>query len=491
MVNLVITLLNHSRLSFWRSKTLDRSLATAIFTWLMIGMVLMYALALGFMLPKILANVAPDTNPVSLVNSLLFFYWLIEVILRLVWQRNVTLNAQYYLTQNIPRQALTHYMLLKRWGNLFLLLALLIFGPFAVRQVAPLYDAQTAWLWLGFILLTSFWLHHLVIALQQYSQGKMILPLLLGATLFGVIYLDAQGYFKLTAISEQAMTIVMGNPVLILPLAALVAASYYLDFWLVKNNLSLDSLPQDTAVAGAGISQWVTGLTGYGIIGQLVSLELRLIWRNRRARTMAYMSIFLSLYFLFFITRTTNVAGVFLLFATGAFMINYGQLLFSWESRYFDFLLTRNFSMQTYLKAKLALLVGANTVLLLFNGLILAIIRPSLLPDMASWYLLNSGFFVYLHIAFTMLSAKRIDANARAMFNYEGMNAGQFLIFIPYFLVVGGIFSLVAWLSEETWRWLVVAAPGLLGLLFYRSITGWLAHQFSKRKYKISDGFRE
>ena len=118
---MICKLITHSWLAFWRSKTLSRSLATTIFTWFMMGLIMLYALGLGVMLPKIISNISPEKDSISILNGFLIFYWMSELLFRIIFQRNVTINIQYYLTQRISGYTLANFMLLKSWVNLFLL----------------------------------------------------------------------------------------------------------------------------------------------------------------------------------------------------------------------------------------------------------------------------------------------------------------------------------------------------------------------------------
>ena len=488
------TLLAHSWLSFWRSKTLTRSLTTTIFTWFMMGLIMLYALGLGIMLPKVLTNISPDRNPIDLLNSLLFFYWMNELLFRLIFQRNVTLNIQYYLTQRISGYALAHFMLLKSWVNLFLLITLLLFAPFAFGKIVSTYGPTSGWIWFGFLFAISLFLHHFVVALHQLTKGRSLLPLVLGASILIMGYLNIAGYVNFTFLTDKLMTLVLANPLMILGPLLLSAILYFYVLRLIVGNLYLDHLPEKIKVASANLSRWVIYLNSHGTIGQLIALELRLIWRNKRPRSVMVMGVVMMVYFMFILMREDSpgfMKGVILLLATGIFMINYGQLLFSWESNHFDFTMTRNFKIKTYLSAKFFLFLGFNTFLIILIGIGLVFIDTALITDLFVWYLVNSGFYAFIFIWGATLGPKSLNANARAMFNYEGMNAFQFIVIIPYLLLPMGMVLLLNSSIGETWTSLLMASIGLLGLIFYKLIISSITEGFLKRKHKILHGFRD
>lgn len=490
---MIITLLKHSSLAFWRSNTLGRSLFTTIFTYVMIFLIMLYVLGLGLLLERLLNEFAPANDVIATLHGLLVFYWMVELIARLVLQKNISLNIQYYLTQNVPRTSLVHFMLIKSLKNLFLLITFLLFTPFAFNVVAKDYGLATGLRWLLFMGLISLVMHYLTIAIQQFTKGNLLMPLFLVLGLLGTIYLNVIGVVDFTAYSSQITAVTLNEPLWLALPVFVVAVLYYLDFRIVLNNLSLESLPQRVSQAGSGISYWVNYLNSYGLTGQLVALELRLIWRNKRPRTLMLSALFMMLYFIFFLFRLENSAfvGAFLLISTGAFMVNYGQLMFSWESGYYDFILTRSISAKEYLSGKFVLFLIFNTMGLVVMAILLIFINTSLLKDLMIWYLINSGMFIYIFIWGTMLGPKPIDVNARAMFNYEGINAFQFLVILPYFLLPLGTAYLMSLSIGEIGRDIALMTIGLTGLMFYKPIIKRLAIRLNNRKYKISNGFRE
>ena len=74
----------------------------------------------------------------------------------------------------------------------------------------------------------------------------------------------------------------------------------------------------------------------FGTVGALVTLELRLLWRNECPKYMTLLSLFFMAYGLIDLPRRNGTfsdsIGVMIgvgIFLTGAFMINYGQFLIS------------------------------------------------------------------------------------------------------------------------------------------------------------------
>ncbi len=491
---MIFTLLNHSWQSFWRSKSLGRSLGATIFTWVMMGLMLLYVVVLGYMLEDLLVKLKPDEEPINLLNGYLLFYWMFELILRIVFQKNVTLHIQYYLTQRISRNLLAHFMLLKSWANLFLFISMLLFSRFAFSTVANSYNVNTDWLWFEFILLVSFCLHHLVIFIHQKTKGKAIVPFLLSVICIVLIYANYMGLVDVTFITQQMMISVIKSPVLITLPVLISIGLYFYNHRLIRENLSLDTLPQNVIKAGSGVSNWVSYLSSFGIIGQLIAVELRLIWRNKRPRMALIMGPLMVVYFYIFLDkepRSIEMVQIVMLIATGAITINYGQFLFSWESKYFDWIVTRRFTMEEYLKSKFYILSGFNTISLIVCGVTLFFIDVTLFDKLILWYFVNTGIFTYMFIWIALFGSKRIDSNASAMFNYEGIKASQFLMIIPYIaLPIGGIYLIDSNIGEG-YGILILGGIGVIGVVMLNPIIRAISRLFLKRKYKILVGLRD
>jgi len=101
----------------------------------------------------------------------------------------------------------------------------------------------------------------------------------------------------------------------------------------------------------------------FGTVGALVTLELKLLWRNKRPKYMTLLSLFFMAYGLIGLPRRNGTfsdsIGVMIgvgIFLTGAFMINYGQFLISWESAYFDRIMSGKIDLNDYILAKSTLL---------------------------------------------------------------------------------------------------------------------------------------
>ena len=264
------------------------------------------------------------------------------------------------------------------------------------------------------------------------------------------------------------------------------------DRFLLKNLYLEDIVGKNKKKEGAEY----TFLNRFGTIGELVGLDIKLILRNKRPRSVAMITVLFLFYgFIFYKPEYINkgwwgfllMGGVFL---TGLFISNYGQFLFAWQSAHFDGLMAGNLSIKTYIKSKFVLFTAVCTVVLLLTSLY-GLMTWKLLVIQLAGYLYNVGIHTVIAVYFATRSYKAIDIGKGATFNYQGMGAEKWL----YSLVVFVVPLLIYWPFALLFNaWAGIAAISILGLASFLLQDWWvdvLTKEFFKRKYKILTGFRE
>ena len=229
--------------------------------------------------------------------------------------------------------------------------------------------------------------------------------------------------------------------------------------------------------------------------GELIGLDIKLILRNKRPRSIGMLTVIFLFYgFLFY--KPEFIAGEkwgFLLFGavfiTGLFIINYGQFLFAWQSAHFDGLMAGNLAIKTYIKSKFVLFTAVCTVTLLLTSLYGLLSWKILVLQLAA-YLYNVGIHTVITVYFATRSYKAIDISRGSAFNYQGMGAEKWIYSIVVFLLPMAIY----WPFSFINAWAGVIALGVLGLISFLLQDWWidiLTKEFFKRKYNILTGFRE
>jgi hypothetical protein len=224
-------------------------------------------------------------------------------------------------------------------------------------------------------------------------------------------------------------------------------------------------------------------------------LDLRLLWRNKRTKTLFYMSPVFLLYGLIFYTDPKfNMAGgfpVFIgIFMTGGIMISYLNYCFSYESNHFDTILANYTDYKQYIRAKYLFAVAICSISF-FLTIPYGLYGKHILLINTATFLYNIGFLSFTMLFISTYSTKRIDMTRSASFNYQGMGASNWLSMLPGFLLP----VLILWPFNHykipLAGYTLIAVIGLAGLVLNRQLLDIVTRQFMKRRYVMAKGFRE
>lgn len=232
----------------------------------------------------------------------------------------------------------------------------------------------------------------------------------------------------------------------------------------------------------------------FGDLAPFLQLDLRLILRNKRAKSTLTLSFIMLFYGLLFYNNPRYENSMMLIFVgifiTGIFTINFGQFIPAWDSGYYSMLMSQRISFKLYLNAKATLMYISIVVLALLSTPYAYFGWKILLINLAC-ALYNIGINVPLLLYFGSFNKKRIDLDKSPMFNYQGTGVAQWLVTIPLI----GMPLLIWWLlSKFIDSNLATIGLGLFGLVGYflkNIIINEIAKAYQKRKYLMIDGFKE
>lgn len=486
------TLFDHSWKESFRSPVWAKNALANIFLGLAAVMLVVYAIMAGFGIAFGLDEILPDKDPVRLVNSALLYYFFSEFLIRFFLQNLPVLSIQPYLHLPIKKSVFLNFMLRKSQLSIFNLLAILLFAPTAIFRVGKEYGIVTGLLWLVMIVSLALTIHFLGILFKKKLNDK---PNLLLAMVIVFGSLGALDYFQiisLSSISEQLFSAVLTQPAFAAIPVVLWILCYRLNYnYLIKNTYpeEISTKKNKTSVVGD-----FSFLKRFGRIGELIALELKLIIRHKRPRNTLFLSGFLLFYGLIFYTTDNfkELNGIFLvagIFVTGAFFINHGQFLLSWESGYFDFVLIRKVKLRQYIESKYYMFVAACTIAFVASLGYAYFGLEIILFNLAA-YLFNIGINIPLVMRIAMFSPKKIDLNKGAAFNYEGVGAAQFLIALPVLGLPYLFYGPMAIFGYSDYGLILVGLVGLIGFLLRNTTIDYLTKSLTENRHKIAAGFR-
>ena len=451
-------------------------------------------LFLGFSAKSLLLEYFPDEDPVIKFNGFLFYFMGMDLLTRFQIQSVPTLSIQPYLHLPVKRSSLMHYLLSKSLTNPINYIYYTIFIPFALNGVAYFYNSNIAIVWLLSLLMISLFDNFLIIYFKRQLGNKPIITLFFGLFMAALFLMDYYKIYSFRNISEVIFTTIMLNKILLLVLIVVVTLLYYLNFSFLKKNSYLEEIGKNDAKKAVH-SKDISFIKQFGVIGELINLEIKLILRNKRTRSLAIMSPLFVLYGLFFYTQKANLnlgpmlilAGI---FVTGAFLLMYGNYLFSWESSYFDLIISNNIDYKKYFTAKYYLIVSVTGVSYILS-MFYIYYGIEIIYFNTVCYLFNIGFNIYIILYFSLSNKKYIDLNRQAAFNYQGLSAKHYITMFPILFLPMILYSIISLCFNRHIALISLGSIGILGILLHNVIINFIVKKFHDKKYEMAEGFRQ
>ena len=284
MLQLALRLLYHQWIASFRSVVRPQNLAGTVILAILVTVLGVNLLSLGLFLDEFLGSLDPGIDPVNVVNGVLLYYFLVDLLLRLWFQRIPGQSVRPYLALPVPRVLLVRVVLAKSLVSLFNALPLLLFVPIALRVVFPLRGAVAAAAWIAVVLglMLCSGMAILYVKKQELVHpwwGAGVL-----AALALVAGLEYAGVFSLRTYSAMLFGFVIEHPwVCALP------GVLFLGLWrathrLLRGRLTLEDLPDTGAIRSGRFA--FRAVERLGPTGRLAALELKMLIRNRRPRAM-------------------------------------------------------------------------------------------------------------------------------------------------------------------------------------------------------------
>lgn len=465
---------------------------------LMLGFLSLYFAAIllfiGFSLDEILESTNYKSNPMELFNGAMLYVVLIGLGLRFFMQQLNTFNLPPYQVLPVKRSYIVNFLLLKPLVSPINYFLLLVVIPFAYQSVKGYYDSQAA---LRFVLCFIFvvWFDSQMAAFLKRKFGSGLLSfLLLLAVAISIAALEYFRIFSLFKISQSLFGFIVLKPFgPVLPLAAAVGA-YFLNRWFFAVNYYPEKFNQKIISSQSAVGDF-SFLNRFGVIGEIISLEIKLILRHKRTKTILYMCGFFLFYGLIFYkndvyAQRDGMLFFAAMFITGLMMLMFGQWVISWDSGHFDSLMTRNIPVRTYLYANYLLMIAFNVICFVLTSPYFFLGMKIVYLHLAA-FIFNIGVNVFLLLFLASFNTKRVDLSKSSAMNYQGTTYKSFLIVLPIMfvpLIIVSILSSFFSLAVALWT---ITILGFAGILFRNQLLTLCVNQFNRRKYVLAEGFRE
>lgn len=492
-------LIRQQALSFVRSRTFDQSMAMALFMSFT-GLYLAGCLvAVGFAIGAALSGIGREVTDILCGSTL--YVMLACLVIRFFFQPLSVLNLQTYLSLPIRRATLVNYILLKPLFNPINYTLLLFVIPFSFTAITRATDSAMA---VRVILVCTelcMFDTFLGALLKRKYGGKLIGSVCILAVPCIFAALEYFKAFSLLDFSTKVFSFIFTHPAGWLAALFAIAAAYVLNRLFFAHNHYIENKNERQKTYNDNNN---TLLDRFGVIGNIISLELKMLWRNKVTRRVMITSIFLSVCFTIYtavqiwlnppvqiMQNDTYFYAIYvyiIIFST-ILSINYGQAIYCYDSTYFDGLMTVKMPVKDYITANLNIyqfLCAISFVLstpLFYFGIKYALCIVAV-------FLLNVGVMSYFMIYIASYNVKRMSINKASMYNTQGMSSKNFLVYIPYTVIIG-LYAIISVFFEYYVGLIAMSVIGILGILLHKRLIDMCVRKFNERKYKMCEGFRE
>lgn len=472
---------------YFRSSYWQKGLALKIIMGFFVLYFIAVFLGIGIGGYFILKKTFPEQDPLHIVNSMLVFAILGDLIFRYLMQKLPVMNIKPLLILPVKKDKLVYYLLGKSAFSGFNFLPLFFYIPFAIVLINHDYSA------IGIV----GWLFAMICIVQVNNFLNFLINkdnrvfTFIATLLVSLIALQRFTSFDVSIYSQQIFDSIVENPILAFIPLILAVILFYTNFKQLRNRVYLDDIVAvKTEVATTVDLSWTERL---GDVAPFIKNDMRLIWRNKRTKTVFLMSFLFLFYGLIFFTQETyqKMPPMLMfasLFITGGFALNYGQFIPAWDSSHYKMLMSQSFRYRKFLESKWFLMV-AMTSILYFLSIPYLYFGTRIFLMITCGAIFNIGFNSLFLLYAGSFNRKRIDLTKGGFGNTQGTSATQFLIILPLMLFPMAIFWVFDKFVGYNSGFIMVALVGVIGLVFKNYFMNLIEAKYIKDKYIMINAF--
>ena len=485
-------LYSHLIKSFLRNGQWNRNWTSRIMFFLIALQFVALFTMFAFVLKHVLSR--GGVNPVETFNGFLIHYLAIDLVARIFFQPQAIFNVTPYLRFNISKRRITLFLLGRTFINLFNILPFIILFSF-IKNI--LLEEAGFFVSINYLLIFFFLLmiNNLLATSINFLMRKYLLM-----SLFPYLLIALMGAVIGLGFPLESYSAVMGNafiahslPSLILVFSIFLVLLFFNLAWLKRF-----FYPTETNNSSSFWTSWLSfessSWKDRGSVWRYISLELQLLSRNKYPRQMLLMGILFPVYMLFSIlakNRPLEEMFIFYLFLISSYMtLIYGQFVFSWESSFYDGLMSRKMDTMSYLKSKLYLMWMAG----LFLGLpltIILILQTDINFIIILACLINAlGTVACLQLYAATSNTRRVELSQKSLFKSRNFSGEQLLFQMIIGFLPCGLFFLLSYFLGENIAAGIIILPGILFLI---SSQIWIKKvvypRYIQKKYKMLEAF--
>ncbi|RZS99264.1 DUF5687 family protein [Aquimarina brevivitae] len=478
--------------SFWRSASLSSSLWMKI----LMGLAALYFIVvmLGggfgayFYIKKELAQ-----DPLTVANQFLVYWIFADLLFRYALQKMPVIDIKPLLILPFKKGKIVSFAFFKTVFSFFNIIHAFFFIPLSVLLIADGGKPVTnTLLWLLSIVALLYTNNFLNILLNKKDNLVIIIGSILAVT-GGLQYF---GYFDITLYTAPVFDFLFTTSwavlipvVILLILIKLAYTSFYNDLYL---DAGLSSKSKSIKTENL---DW---LNRFGKTAVFLKNDIKLIKRNKRARTTVLVSCMFLFYGLLFFTGAVEVydGPVWRIFAaifvTGGFLLSFGQFVPSWDSAYYPLMMSQNIRYKEYLSSKWWLMVIATVVsTILASGYLYFGWDVYVAILVAAVYNIGVNSHVVLWAGAYVKTPIDLTSNKKAFGDKQAFNVKTLLLSLPKMALPMILYAIGHYAYSPYAGYALVGIAGVIGFAFKDRVFDLIEKIYKTEKYKTLAAYKQ
>jgi len=478
--------------SFWRSASLSSGIWMKIFMgfWAVWFIIMMASGGAGafFYIKKELC-----LDPLEVVSRFLIYWWAFDLIFRYALQKMPVINIIPLLILPFSKNKIVSFALGKTMFSFFNIIHGFFFVPFSffliVKGDAPVLN----------VLLWNVGLMALIYAnnfLNILLNNKDSLIYIVGSIMAVLGGLHYFGYFDVTQYTAPFFQGLYTSQFLFLVPVLAVVGLYIIAFRSFVKDLYLDAgLATKSKNVKTENLEW---LDRFGKTAIFLKNDIKLIKRNKRARSTVIVSALFLFYGLLFFTGAIEVyndpvwkifAGI---FVSGGFLLSFGQFVPSWDSSYYPLMMSQNIKYREYLSSKWWLMVIATFIsTILASGYLYFGWEAYLAVIVGAIYNMGMNAHVVLWAGAYVKTPIDLTSNKKAFGDKQSFNVKTLMLSLPKLALPMILYAIGHYAYSPYAGYLLVAIAGIAGFALRNMVFDKIERIYRTEKYKTIWAYKQ
>lgn len=485
----------HSLLATKRHPMFEKNRFGKFFVYFMMLFWAGYFIFFGIIFSFGFADMFPAMEPYHIMNKGLLIILLLDFLMRFIFQKTSSQEVKHYLLLPIKKKKLFNILLYKSGSSGYNAFWLFMMVPFATLTIFKLYGIKGIIAYcLGFYLLmilNNFW-YLLCRTLMNEKTIFVLIPILFYGLLAAIEFSFSNPISTATMNLGESFiicdfTTLLSFAGVVLAILAMALTNRYLMFRNLYSELSKSS---DSKIKNVSEYKF---FERFGEVGEYCRLELKLLFRNKRSKSMFRMSCFLIIMLtaMLFGPSYDGPAGksfvvIYNFAILGIMMLT--QVM-SFEGNYLDGLMSRKESIYNLLRAKYYFYCCATVIP--FILMIPAVIMGKITILMIfSYAFFTTGFIYFILLQLAVYNCKTTPLNESVIGRQSTGTGFQSLISGAAFgipLLISNLLRIC--LGQTAALWILLVSGVILTLTSHIWIKN-IYIRFMARRYKNMNGFR-